>query len=83
LRACAPRTYWGQKAALALLTQKEILGHRGISSRGRRKAQLDTDLAQGPALGVQVGCTLNVHYATATTLGRIGLPPNQDVGARV
>ena len=24
-------------------------------------AQLGTDLAQGPALGVQVGCTLNVH----------------------
>ena len=30
-------------------------------------AQLGTDLAQGPALGVQVGCTLNVHGATVTT----------------
>jgi hypothetical protein len=27
----------------------------------RRDAQLGTDLAQGPALAVQVGCTLNVH----------------------
>jgi hypothetical protein len=24
-------------------------------------AQLGTDLAQGPTLGVQLGCTLNVH----------------------
>ena len=30
----------------------------------RRDAQLGTDLAQGPALGVQVGCTLNVHRGT-------------------
>ena len=29
-------------------------------------AQLGTDLAQGPTLGVQVGCTLNVHGATVT-----------------
>jgi hypothetical protein len=28
---------------------------------GRRDAQLGTDLAQGPTLGVQVGCPLNVH----------------------
>jgi hypothetical protein len=30
-------------------------------------AQLGTDLAQGPALGVQVSCTLNVHCATVTS----------------
>ena len=30
-------------------------------------AQLGTDLAQGPTLGVQVGCTLNVHGATVTS----------------
>ena len=30
-------------------------------------AQLRTDLAQGPTLGVQVGCTLNVHRATVTS----------------
>jgi hypothetical protein len=35
-------------------------------------AQLGTDLAQGPALGVQIGCTLNVHGATVTILSRIG-----------
>jgi hypothetical protein len=29
-------------------------------------AQLGTDLAQGPPLGVQVGCTLNVHRVTVT-----------------
>jgi hypothetical protein len=41
-------------------------------------AQLGTDLPQGPALGVQVSCTLNVHRATVTSLSRIGLPPNRD-----
>jgi hypothetical protein len=39
---------------------------------GRGNAQLGTDLAQAPTLGVQVGCTLNVHGATVTTLSRIG-----------
>jgi hypothetical protein len=29
-------------------------------------AQLDTDLAQSPTVGVQVGCPLNVHSATVT-----------------
>ena len=38
-----------------------------MAHRGRRDAQLGTDLAQGPALGVQVGCTLNVHRATVTS----------------
>ena len=39
-----------------------------VAHRCRREAQLGTDLAQGPALGVQVGCTLNVHGATVTSL---------------
>ena len=47
-----------------------------IAHRGRRDAQLGTDLAQGPALGVQVGCTLNVHRATVTALNGSGLLPN-------
>jgi hypothetical protein len=29
-------------------------------------SQLGTDLAQGPALGVQIGSTLNVHRDTVT-----------------
>jgi hypothetical protein len=32
-----------------------------LAHRGRRDAQLGTDLAQGPTLAVQVGCILNVH----------------------
>jgi hypothetical protein len=43
-----------------------------IAHCGRREAQLGTDLAQGPTLGVQVGCTLNVHRDTVTSLSRIG-----------
>jgi hypothetical protein len=34
--------------------------------RGRDEAQLCTDLTKGPALGVQVGCTFDVHCATVT-----------------
>jgi hypothetical protein len=40
----------------------EPLAHRAPMSAQRR-----TDLAEGPALGVQVGCTLNVHGDTVTT----------------
>jgi hypothetical protein len=36
-------------------------------------AQLGTDLAQGPALGVQGGCTLNIHRATVTNPHQIDL----------
>jgi hypothetical protein len=32
-----------------------------LGDRAPMKAQLSSDLAQGPALGVQVGCTLNIH----------------------
>ena len=34
-------------------------------------AQLVTDLAQGTTFGLQVGCTLNVHRATVTSLSRL------------
>jgi hypothetical protein len=37
-------------------------------------AQLGTDLAQGPTMGVQVGCALNVHRATVTSLSRSERP---------
>jgi hypothetical protein len=37
-----------------------------IADRRPMNAQLGTDLAQGPALGVQVGRTLSVHHATVT-----------------
>jgi hypothetical protein len=47
-----------------------------MAHRGRRDAQLRTDLPQCPALGVQVGCTLNVHGATVTGLSGSGLLPN-------
>jgi hypothetical protein len=39
---------------------------------GPGNAQLSTDLAQTATLGVQVGCALDVHRATVTTLSRIG-----------
>jgi hypothetical protein len=32
-----------------------------IADGGRRDAQLHADMPQGPALGVQVACTVNVH----------------------
>jgi hypothetical protein len=38
-----------------------------IADRGLREAQLGSDLAQGLALGVEVGCTLNVHRDTVTS----------------
>ena len=37
-----------------------------LADRGGRDAQLRTDLAQGPALVVQGGCTLNIHGVTVT-----------------
>jgi hypothetical protein len=37
-----------------------------LADRAQMNAQLSTDLAEGPALGVQVGSTLNVHRATVT-----------------
>jgi hypothetical protein len=40
-----------------------------LADRAPMSAQLGTDLTQGPALGVQVGCAFNVHGATATAAG--------------
>jgi hypothetical protein len=37
-----------------------------LPNRAPMNPQLGTDLAQGPTLGVQVGCTLNVHSITVT-----------------
>jgi hypothetical protein len=37
-----------------------------LVDRAPMNAQLGTDLAQAPALGIQVGCTLNVHRDTVT-----------------
>jgi hypothetical protein len=37
-----------------------------LADRAPMNAQLWTDLAQGPILGVQVGCTPNIHRATVT-----------------
>jgi hypothetical protein len=52
-------------------------GHAGtaklIAHGSPGNAQLSTDLAQAPTLGVQVGCTLNVHRATVASL--IGQSP--------
>jgi hypothetical protein len=39
-----------------------------ITDRGLRDAQLGTDLAQSPTMGVQVGRTLNVHGGSVTSL---------------
>jgi hypothetical protein len=39
----------------------ELLAHRAPMH-----VQLSSDLAKGPALGIQVGCTLNVHRDTVT-----------------
>jgi hypothetical protein len=39
-----------------------------LAERAPKNAQLGSDLAQRPTPGVQVGCTLNVHGATVTSL---------------
>jgi hypothetical protein len=49
-----------------------------IAHGGPGNAQLSTDLAQTLTLRVQVGCTLDVHRATVTSLSRIGFPLNRD-----
>jgi hypothetical protein len=42
-----------------------------LADRAPLNAQLRTDLAQGPTLGVQVGRMLNVHRDTVTSLSRV------------
>ena len=41
---------------------------KSMAHGGQRNAQLSTNLAQRPTLGVHVGCTLDVHRATVTSL---------------
>ena len=43
------------------------LTYQMLAREESRKKITITDLAQSPSLGVQVGCTLNVHDATVTT----------------
>ena len=54
-----------------------------MADRAPLSAQLGTDLAEGPALGVQVGCTLNVHGDTVTTLSLIRLTPSALVQVQI
>ena len=46
---------------------------------GPMNAQLGTDLTQGPALGVQVGCMLNVHRGSVTAHAKGGSPLDRGV----
>jgi hypothetical protein len=39
-----------------------------MADGGPWNAQLGTDPAQSPSLGVQVGCTVNVHCATVVSM---------------
>jgi hypothetical protein len=45
-----------------------LVEHLGIADCGRREAQVGTDLAKSPTLGVQVGRTLNVHERSPYSL---------------
>jgi hypothetical protein len=61
-------------------THGDAIATKPLAHRGRREAQLYTDLAQTPTLGVQVGRTLNVHRATVTSPNRIGLNKSNKSG---
>jgi hypothetical protein len=50
-----------------------------LADRAPMNAQLSTNLAQRPALGVQVGCTLNVHRATVAAHAKGGSPLDRGV----
>ena len=52
-------------------TQGDARTTKMLAHCGRRDAQLRTDLAQRPTLGVQVRCALNVHRGTLASLSRI------------
>jgi hypothetical protein len=54
-------------------TQGDAGAAKLLANRGRRDAQLGTDLAHAPTLGVQVGRTLNIHGATVASLGLLHL----------
>jgi len=49
---------------------------RNLAHGGPGNAELCTDLAQGQALGVQVGCPLAVHGVTVTAVPKdvVGRP---------
>jgi hypothetical protein len=50
-----------------------------LADRAPMNAQLSTNLAQRPALVVQVGCTLNVHRATVAAHAKGGSPLDRGV----
>ena len=50
-----------------------------LADRAPMNAQLGTDLTQGPALGVQVGCMLNVHRGSVTAHAKGGSPLDRGV----
>jgi hypothetical protein len=47
-------------------TQSDASRLELLADRAPMNAQFGTDLSQGPALGVQVGCAVNVHGVTVT-----------------
>jgi hypothetical protein len=51
----------------AAATHGDASATKLLADRSRGNAQLGTDLAQGPAQGVQVGRTVNVHGDTVTS----------------
>jgi hypothetical protein len=52
-----------------------------LADRAPMNAQLGTDLAQGPTLGVQVGSTLNIHRDTVA-VSRLELHENYGTGVK-
>ena len=57
----------GRESGRTTATHRDTGRAKLIAHRGRRDAQLRTDLAQVPTLAVQVGCTHNVHGATVAS----------------
>jgi hypothetical protein len=58
----------GMMSRSAAATQRDAGPLELLADGGPMHAQLGTDLAQGPTLGVQVDCTLNVHRVTVASL---------------
>jgi len=69
----------GRESGRTTATHRDTGRAKLIAHRGRRDAQLRTDLPQVPTLAVQVGCTHNVHGATVAShspvVERSGLIP--------
>jgi hypothetical protein len=57
----------GEASRRAAATHGDTSPTKLLAHRGPGNAQLGTDLPQGPALGLQVGCTLGIHGATVMT----------------